>query len=182
MSHKHFSGPNQDQNAVSGAHFQKLSKNLEDPEKVNTFLALLLVFLGGSLGASLRYGADLLLAQTTFMCTIFPLSTWLVNLLGAFILGFLCAWWTKAVKLRLFFATGVLGAFTTYASLALAAGQFLDVGSGMVGIEAGGPHLDIAHLFLALASMALVMVLGLAAATAGFTLGYRRQQILGSRI
>ncbi|HIK78359.1 MAG: fluoride efflux transporter CrcB [Methanobacteriota archaeon] len=74
--------------------------------------ALLLVALGGALGASLRYGIGLWLTSDSF-----PWATLTVNLVGSLLLGSLtCAALVNGVlseEATLFAGIGLLGAFTT---------------------------------------------------------------------
>jgi len=71
--------------------------------------AALLVFVGGGLGALLRYLAGLL-AQG-------PLTTLAINVSGSFAIGLLVA--IPAGPLRLFLAVGLLGGFTTFSAFSL---------------------------------------------------------------
>lgn len=77
-----------------------------------------LVFLGGGIGSVLRYLTVLAAARWS---ATFPWSIFAANLLGAFILGFLFG--LPAMKMRdsgvwFFAATGVLGGYTTFSTLA----------------------------------------------------------------
>lgn len=73
-------------------------------------MEVVLVALGGALGASLRYGAgQLLTARSPATATLF------VNVLGSFILG-LVVFGTADHRLTLFFGVGMCGAFTTFSS------------------------------------------------------------------
>ena len=65
------------------------------------------VFLGGGLGASLRYGVSLLVPG--------QYATWVVNVLGSFGLAYLM---TRGVppSWKLALGTGVFGGFTTYST------------------------------------------------------------------
>ena len=87
---------------------------------------LLLIFIGGGLGACLRW----LLANfintniQTFMALSqgFPWGTLAVNLLGCFLIGLLAGLFehtTASSELSLLFITGVLGGFTTFSSFGL---------------------------------------------------------------
>lgn len=84
--------------------------------------SILLVFAGGSLGAATRY----LLTLSVPPVGGVPLITFLINVTGAFVLG----WLLQALALRgpdeggrrdlrLFVGTGILGGYTTYSSLAV---------------------------------------------------------------
>lgn len=76
--------------------------------------AMLLVGLGGALGAMTRFGVSNLLPRTSF-----PWATAVVNLAGSFILGFVALPGDLAPGPRLFFAVGFLGAFTTLSAFSI---------------------------------------------------------------
>lgn len=85
--------------------------------------AMLLVFAGGVLGAPARYLAE---ANWPGAHEGFPVSTLVVNIVGAFALGLLLESLVLAgpdtgmrKRARLFLGTGFLGAFTTYSSFAV---------------------------------------------------------------
>lgn len=67
------------------------------------------VFLGGMIGAIIRYGIQLIVGTTVML--------WIVNVLGSFLLGCLNSYFEKKEsKLTLFFTTGMLGTFTTFST------------------------------------------------------------------
>ncbi len=70
--------------------------------------SLLLVAAGGALGAVARFGVSTALPRLDF-----PWHTLLVNLAGAFLLGYLFLDHGMEHEPRLFLAVGFLGAFTT---------------------------------------------------------------------
>ena len=78
------------------------------------------VGLGGFLGAVARYGVSCLPLKNN--CG-FPISTLLVNVAGAFLIGLLAAWAGKAGHLSpgwvLFLQTGFCGGFTTFSTFRL---------------------------------------------------------------
>jgi CrcB protein len=81
-------------------------------------LRYVLVFVGGGLGAALRYwlaGAVQARAGATF-----PYGTLAVNILGCFIIGLLMVAleerFLAVPPLRLFLTIGILGGFTTFSS------------------------------------------------------------------
>ena len=98
-------------------------------------MSLVLVALGGSLGAISRF---LLSAPLNAISTHFFPGTFLVNFLGCFLLGF---FWESLPSEREFhfFATGFLGALTTMSTFAgenirlLDAGKFFSAGGYLVG-------------------------------------------------
>ena len=82
-----------------------------------------LVFVGGGLGALLRYLAALLVGG--------PLATLTVNLAGAFAIGLVAvAVPLFAGNVRLFFMTGLLGGFTTMSAFSLDALELWQRGQG----------------------------------------------------
>jgi CrcB protein len=84
-------------------------------------MGYLIVFLGGGLGAALRHGVNLSTAR--LFGTGFPYGTLTVNVVGSLIMGALAAWFAfkgdASQHWRLFFATGVLGGFTTFSAFSL---------------------------------------------------------------
>ena len=82
--------------------------------------ALLLVMLGGAIGAGARHlvgGATLLAFGPGLPC-----GTLTVNLTGGLAMGLLAGWLTRAglgEPWRLFLGVGVLGGFTTFSSFSL---------------------------------------------------------------
>ena len=127
--------------------------------------APLLVFIGGGIGS---------------LCRIYtPSYIYVANMLGAFALGVLTAWWSRraarygdeAVRpQRLLFGTGLLGGYTTYAAL-IAALNIFDEHNGT------GDAL-IARL---VGAAMLVCVAGLAASGAGLWVGSKIPSISGRR-
>ncbi len=82
---------------------------------------LLLVMLGGGLGAALRYGVNLAAART--WGPYFPWGTLTVNLAGCFLIGLLVALADRGrfltPEMRLLLITGFLGAMTTFSTFSL---------------------------------------------------------------
>lgn len=83
---------------------------------------LLIVALGGAIGASLRYLSGLAILR--FAGAAFPYGTLFVNIVGSFAMGLVIAWLAKrtgsaSTELRLFLATGLLGGFTTFSAFSL---------------------------------------------------------------
>jgi len=85
--------------------------------------AIVIVFVGGGLGAVLRHLVNLGCARACG--TAFPWGTLVVNAVGGFVMGLLAAWfalragegWSQSS--RLFLMTGVLGGFTTFSAFSL---------------------------------------------------------------
>jgi len=79
---------------------------------------LFLVMIGGALGSGARYLVGL--AATARFPASFPWGTWIVNVVGSFAMGVI-AWHVGSAapmspNMRVFWATGILGGFTTYSS------------------------------------------------------------------
>ena len=81
---------------------------------------LLLVMLGGSVGAGLRY----LVGAWTIanIDSNLPFGTWTVNVVGGLLMGLLTGWLIRSggdESLRLLLGVGVLGGFTTFSAFSL---------------------------------------------------------------
>ncbi len=77
---------------------------------------LILVFIGGGLGSSLRY----VISKYLNTGHLFPYGTFLVNIAGSLILGIVLGWALKNNSLNspvnLLLATGFCGGFTTFST------------------------------------------------------------------
>lgn len=96
-----------------------------------TPLAIALVGLGGATGSSLRYVVSSLIQSQT--SSGFPFGTMLVNVVGCFIIGLLIGSTMSAPtkindNLRLLFATGFCGGFTTFSAFSSESIAFFDKG------------------------------------------------------
>jgi fluoride exporter len=85
-------------------------------------IKIVLVAVGGGLGALSRYGATLLAVQ--IFGSRFPWGTLIVNLAGCFLIGLSFALADRGLNImnpsaRLFFVTGYLGGLTTFSTFAL---------------------------------------------------------------
>ena len=120
----------------------------------------LLVALGGAIGASLRYGAGVWLFKPS---SLFPWTTWIVNIVGCLAAGIFFAFSQKYPMLqqeaRLFLMVGILGGFTTFSSFGLESFQLLKQG----------------QMSLAFVYMASSVIVGIIALMIGF---YITQSIL----
>lgn len=85
------------------------------------FEKVMLVALGGGLGAIARYAISIGAAR--LFGERFPIGTLLVNLAGCFLIGLVFALGMErnaaSPNFRLFFITGFLGALTTFSSFGL---------------------------------------------------------------
>ena len=77
-----------------------------------------LIFLGGGIGATARYGLQGAVYRVTG--PDFPYGTLVVNVLGSFLIGFLMVSFEERFlvnpSLRVFLTIGILGGFTTFSS------------------------------------------------------------------
>jgi fluoride exporter len=117
------------------------------------YLPILVVSLGGILGANTRYLVSLYVAER--LGSAFPYGTLLINVSGSLVIGFFLTLATERFSIdplwRLFFATGFLGAYTTFSSYTFEAAQLIRDGAfglaflylfgsvlaGMIGVFAG---------------------------------------------
>lgn len=81
----------------------------------------LMIALGGALGSVARYAAVGYL--TPMLNYRFPFGTFVVNMLGSFLIGVAYVMLVEKAALssewRLFFITGILGGFTTFSAFSL---------------------------------------------------------------
>ena len=81
---------------------------------------IVLVTLGGAIGALLRY---LIMYTLSFSWMSFPYGTLLINVIGSFAIGFLAFWlanhYCHNQSISIFLIVGVLGAFTTFSTFSL---------------------------------------------------------------
>jgi CrcB protein len=119
-----------------------------------TPLAVVLVGVGGAAGSSLRYiVSSLIQSQTT---SGFPFGTLQVNVIGCFIIGLLIGSTMSAPikineNLRLLFATGFCGGFTTFSAFSAETVALVDKG----------------EMGLAVTYISISVLMGLAATFAG---------------
>lgn len=81
---------------------------------------ILLIAIGGSLGAVARYGLSTFVYHTTN--DIFPWGTFVVNLTGSFLIGVFIELFDTTIipsEWRSFITIGFLGAYTTFSSYTL---------------------------------------------------------------
>lgn len=106
--------------------------------KNQKFTPGLLVFLGGGLGASIRWLLTLGLPFTAIQ------MTWTINVLGAFCLGFLLAFLAglgvderPRKTTRLVVGTGFMGGFTTYSAFSVQSAGLLHENPLIFGVYSG---------------------------------------------
>jgi len=97
-------------------------------------MGFLIVFLGGGIGAALRHGVNLLMAQ--LVGTSFPFATMIENISGSLIMGMLIAYFAFVANapqhMVLFLTTGILGGYTTFSAFSLDAARLYE--SGQLGL------------------------------------------------
>jgi fluoride exporter len=75
----------------------------------------LLVGVGGFVGSMLRYATSLIFKESSF-----PLATFVVNIVGSFFIGWIVSMVIKnpsaSSQLKLLWATGLCGGFTTFSA------------------------------------------------------------------
>jgi CrcB protein len=117
----------------------------------------LALMAGGGVGASLRYALSIWVDQR--LVSSFPWGTLLVNFVGSFLIGVLVTIFEErgltSPALRLFWITGVLGAFTTFSTFSLETLRLMEAG----------------RLYLATANIAGSVAVCVLAAFAGIAMG-----------
>jgi len=115
---------------------------------------LMLVALGGAFGASGRYLVGTFALR--FFGPGFPYGTFIVNVVGAVLMGlFIHMLATKlngSLELRTFFATGVLGGFTTFSAFSLEVANMIERGQWSVafGYSLASVMLCVVGIFMGL--------------------------------
>ena len=112
--------------------------------------------IAGALGALARYGLDGVVSRR--LPSSFPWGTFVVNMSGAFVLGFLMTLMmeqlTTAAWLRSALAIGLLGAYTTFSTLSYETYRLLE--DGAVGLAAanmlGSAALGLLAVYLGVVS------------------------------
>lgn len=94
---------------------------------------LILVALGGAIGASARYGLGLA-ALKAVPGAAWPWATFVANVAGGLLMGALAGWLAlkggaQQEAIRLFAAVGVLGGFTTFSAFSLDAAALWERGA-----------------------------------------------------
>lgn len=85
-----------------------------------TLASFLSVGLGGFIGSVLRYVATIVI--TNRLASAFPYATFTINIVGSFVIGLVMGLALKgnmSENVRLFFATGLCGGFTTFSAFSI---------------------------------------------------------------
>lgn len=96
-------------------------------------MGFLFVGLGGAVGAMLRYAISLIPYKGGF-----PLLTFVTNILGALLIGFIVGYASKRNvndSLILFLKTGLCGGFTTFSTFSLEAYNLFVGGSKILAVS-----------------------------------------------
>jgi CrcB protein len=138
------------------------ARPLRGDSRIDDFLMMtwLAVALGGALGSLARHGVNVVTARS--IGRALPYATFTVNIIGSFTIGLLAGLLAAermdmTPALRAFVFVGVLGGFTTFSSYMLDTLTLADGG----------------HVAAALFNVVGQVVVGYAAAYAGFRLGLR---------
>ncbi|WP_421913153.1 fluoride efflux transporter CrcB [Mesorhizobium sp.] len=95
-------------------------------------LNLLLVVVGGGIGAGIRHLTNL--GALRLVGPNFPWGTMVINIVGSFAMGLFIAMLVRrggSSELRLFVATGILGGFTTFSAFSLDFATLWERGSAL---------------------------------------------------
>jgi CrcB protein len=115
---------------------------------------LLLIMLGGAIGAGFRYHIGRVALEQ--LGPSFPWGTWIVNLLGSLLMGLLAGIVLRDgpadEPLLMFLGVGVLGGFTTFSGFSLEMVQMLERGQFL---------LAVAYAVSSVAGSAMLLVVGL---------------------
>jgi CrcB protein len=92
---------------------------------------ILLVALGGAIGATMRFLTSLVAAR--WFGAEFPYGTLIVNLAGAFVIGLVQELGTESVVIpdatRIFLTTGMMGGLTTYSTFSYETVRLMEAGA-----------------------------------------------------
>lgn len=118
-------------------------------------MQLLLVALGGAIGATLRHLVGVLTLR--WLGSGLPWGTLTVNIVGSFVMGvvveLIARRFDASMELRMFLMTGILGGFTTFSSFSLDTAVLWERGDTGLAFTyvAASVTLSIAALFAGLA-------------------------------
>ncbi len=112
-------------------------------------LNILAVGAGGFVGSILRYLISLISLNET---TIFPIKTFIINIVGCIAIGIIAVTATKNIEMNpqmlLFLKVGLCGGFTTFSTFALETVDLMKSG-----------HMGIAFLYAVLSVLAGIAVI-----------------------
>jgi fluoride exporter len=110
---------------------------------VRLLIQIVLVSVGGSLGALLRWGVGVVAGR--WLGTAYPWGTFIINISGSLFLGWFMTLltdrlphteglWLSPNDLRLMIAVGFTGAYTTFSTFEYESNGLLRDGDGLLGI------------------------------------------------
>lgn len=123
-------------------------------------LHLLLVAVGGAIGASLRHLVNL--GALRLVGPGYPWGTLAINIAGSLAMGLFVGWMAMrshaSNEMRLFVATGVLGGFTTFSAFSLDFATLYERGevAAAFGYAGASVALSILALFAGLQTMRML--------------------------
>ena len=86
---------------------------------MKTYLAFVSVFIGGGIGASLRYYMSTFLREQGLMPSKIHWTTFFINLLASVLLVFVMKWTAGKPHAQLLLATGICGGWSTFSTFSL---------------------------------------------------------------
>lgn len=86
---------------------------------MKTYLAFVSVFIGGGIGATLRYYMSTLLREQGLMPNKIHWTTFFINLFASILLVFVMKWTAGKPQAQLLFATGICGGWSTFSTFSL---------------------------------------------------------------
>lgn len=91
--------------------------------QLDNLVLLLIVFIGGGIGAVLRWSISTAVLKKTNH--IFPIGTFIINISGSFLIGVISTLvlYNNYQLLNLFLITGLLGGYTTFSTYELETAQ-----------------------------------------------------------
>lgn len=98
-------------------------------------MRFLYLAIGGSIGATLRYLVSLL--SVRYMAWGLPMGTFLVNIIGSFLIGFAFVTLGRdqiALGLKVFLFIGIFGSFTTFSSYMFESYEMFKLGATKLAI------------------------------------------------
>lgn len=103
---------------------------------MDRFWNLVAVCVGSALGGGSRFLVGLVSAKARWFGEDFPHGTWIVNMVGCFLITFIVAIGNASAmpaNLRLFLTTGFLGGLTTYSTFDYETTRFFQEGATVMG-------------------------------------------------